>query len=78
MWFPINVEIELIIMFSCSQSSHIEEIKCSNLYVNARPTLVTLDYVMDMSVLASNSDGPTPANMKDIIKEYVSNRILIP
>jgi len=42
-------------------SSHIVDLKCSNLYVNARPTMVTLDYVMDMNILAnSQPESSTP------------------
>lgn len=35
-------------------SDHIVDIKCSNLYVNGRPSLVTLDYVMDISMIAND------------------------
>ena len=59
------------------QSEHIEDIKCSNLYVNGHPTLVTLDYIMDMSVLANRQDGPTPNRIKDIIKEYVLTQFVL-
>ena len=42
------------------------DVKCSNLYVNALPTMVTLDYVMDMSVLSENQaqNGGTPTKVK--------------
>ena len=39
------------------QSDHITDIKCSNLYVNSRATLVTLDYEMDMSIVTSQQNG---------------------
>lgn len=35
-------------------SDHIVDIKCSNLYVNGEAQLVTLDYLMDMNIMASN------------------------
>ena len=38
------------------------DVKCSNLYVNAHPTMVTLDYVMDMSILSQNQDQNGSAN----------------
>ncbi len=45
------------------QSDYIVDIKCSNLYVNARPTLVTLDYVMDMAIIAtSQQNGAAPGS----------------
>lgn len=37
-------------------SDHVTDIKCSNLYVNGHPTMVTLDYTMDMSTLPQ--EGP--------------------
>ena len=44
------------VLFYLFQSDHIVDIKCSNLYVNGLPSLVTLDYVMDMSVIANDKD----------------------
>lgn len=51
---------EIVIMSSnvfCNlQSDFITDMKCSNLYVNARPSMVTLDYTLDMSILAKLQD----------------------
>jgi glycine N-methyltransferase len=37
-------------------SDCITDMKCSNMYVNARPTMVTLDYTLDMSILAQQQE----------------------
>ena len=49
--------LRLHFRFVYLQSDHITDIKCSNLYVNSRPTLVTLDYEMDMSIVTSQQNG---------------------
>lgn len=43
-------------------SDHVTDIKCSNLYVNGKPSMVTLDYVMDLSML-DHQDPNTKAKL---------------
>ena len=39
-------------MFVNSQSSHVLGIKCSTLHVDGKPTMVTMDYKMDVASLS--------------------------
>ena len=51
--------------------------KCSNLYVNGRPCMITLDYTMDMTALAENQDELRKRKLKpEDIQGYVL-RILV-
>lgn len=45
-------------------SEFITDMKCSNLYVNGRPTMVTLDYSMDMSTLADKPEEFAKSKLK--------------
>jgi len=45
-------------------SEHIEDIKTSNLFVNGQATLITLDYVMDLSSVATDAKSRRKLNFE--------------
>ena len=50
-----------LLISAVSQSDHIVDIRCSNLYVDGDPKLTTFDYVMDMTLPSENNPVMDPA-----------------